>query len=58
MQKWEYLLVVFYGHTIISINDGNSDYKERVSYFNQLGQEGWELAGISEDTFIFKRPLP
>ncbi|MBI1930483.1 DUF4177 domain-containing protein [Candidatus Poribacteria bacterium] len=64
MQKWEYLFVY------ASIHDGGCytipyRSKKKINpdfpgYINQLGGEGWELVGISEEsgmiTFALKRP--
>ena len=54
MDKWEYLegrsriggIEFEYGY------DGKKEYK-----LNELGQKGWELAGMSDGHVIFKRNL-
>lgn len=70
MQKWEYLIlrglatstVNWYvngekvGHGTETVID--SDTKVALSdYFNQLGEEGWELVTETKGLyFVFKRP--
>ncbi len=74
MQKWEYLFLACYGYSSSSnisydsyyvfSNGKKSEVKENATiYCNKLGQDGWEMAGISERgydndymTIIFKRP--
>jgi hypothetical protein len=76
MQKWEYLSFEIdlgisgdgSGYTIASINDKRQGTLFKPSsrnfdeFLNELGQEGWELAGISPinprlGAYIFKRPI-
>lgn len=46
MQKWEYKIIKF-----VNVDE---------SVLRELGEEGWELAGVTENpsyyTFSFKRP--
>jgi hypothetical protein len=67
--KWEYKVVFVEGWERVSIEGQESrpEEGERNSAFgrrtlNQLGAEGWELAGIQHampgrSYFVFKRPL-
>lgn len=43
--KWEY----FWGY-----KPSDNDIDERLAKF---GEEGWELCGINDGKFFFKRPL-
>ena len=57
MKKWEYLALRVYGGKVIEANDQRvGDLKgpfptqesPRVhDYLNQLGQEGWQIAGMA-----------
>jgi len=62
MQKWEYLTATTDGH-VFSINGKSQPPKQSVeSVLANIGEEGWELAGIAGgDTcyshiLYFKRP--
>ena len=66
MQKWEYLFVHSDDPWVRMVNDEEIQDKLKVYDFaNQLGKEGWELAGyrhcngpFHEEVLIFKRPEP
>ncbi len=53
MQKWEYL--------IIRVNADADDLGQNTKEINELGRDGWELAGASQysyrQTLVFKRPV-
>lgn len=53
MQKWEYF--------IVRVNSDLVDLGETTKQINELGSDGWELAGASQynvqQTLIFKRPI-
>lgn len=59
-QKFEYLIHDF------SDNDSDPDggYKRwttpanEVDYFNDLGNDGWELVSIADNHAFFKREIP
>jgi hypothetical protein len=63
MQKWEYLTVIIRGNhalnpTVYTINGKYINIeKEFRMYLVELGVEGWELVGIREDAYYFKRPI-
>jgi hypothetical protein len=72
MQKWEYLFVETC-HSVIKkkevtivseVNNQDADFKNPIlllEYSSQLGQAGWELAGVWGqwgNKLIFKRPIP
>jgi hypothetical protein len=58
---WEYLTLVYnfsYGSTTYVINgEKEVSLKNRLLHdvLTHYGQSGWELIGISEGTYIFKR---
>ncbi|MEG4942117.1 hypothetical protein [Microcoleus sp. F4-D5] len=71
MQKWEYLFVDAnmypFGNKLISLyvnGEEQRDWKQGSLHLfvNQLGDDGWELVGLSHDSkydqnsLIFKRP--
>ena len=55
MKKFEYK-VIYYEKIIdyTSSKDYDEQYQE---YFNLLGNEGWELAGVGANHFYFKREI-
>lgn len=60
-QRWEYFTMSYnfsYGATTYQVN-GEKDVKLKNQKLNevltQFGQLGWELTGISEGTYVFKR---
>ena len=65
MQKWEYLTLkskTNYGTTKFFINDQMQPALKNGNFpviLNQLGGQGWDLVGISDDdgaqVYIFKR---
>ena len=64
MQKWEYIFVdLDYRDDGIRSVNGNALKDKNVNLFefvNQLGRDGWELAGIDSSFFVklvFKRPV-
>lgn len=63
MQKWEYLVVVIRGNhmadpTVYTVNGVFEKQTRKFhSYLFELGLEGWELTGIREDAYYFKRPI-
>jgi len=67
MQKWEHQTIIAYtnGFTVYvrRINDENvpDDRYALNPYLHQVGQEGWEIAGMSGPSqgtiIIFKRPI-
>jgi hypothetical protein len=69
VQKWGYLFVTFQVHKFYRPKEVNGkelqDWKRgpsMIDYFNQLGEEGWELVRLKEFSYgkeveaIFKRP--
>lgn len=55
--KWEYLQL---NHAIYWSHHGQAGgyWSELISALNELGQDGWELAGFrGKDTAILKRPI-
>lgn len=70
MHKWEYLFVDFRDYEGLRprrVNDQELEGWETgprmVDYFDQLGEQGWELTGYHPITMgvidaIFKRPKP
>jgi len=72
MQKWEYLTFREHGGVVKHINGqqasgflatlGFGNGTRPYEMLNKLGQDGWELIGLSSDTanglnYVFKRPL-
>ena len=63
MQRWEYLTVIIRGnHTadpmVYMVNGAFQKIEKRFNvYLIELGAAGWELAGIREDAYYFKRPV-
>jgi len=62
MQKWEYLRLSVQGHEYSINGDKHLPFLEgenRVTLFQKLGQEGWELTGLdtTRTDYWFKRPL-
>ncbi|MHA2055358.1 MAG: hypothetical protein ACW99F_17400 [Candidatus Hodarchaeales archaeon] len=45
--KWEYVHYLMY-----------SDKEQEIRDFHNLGNEGWELVTINNNTAYFKRPKP
>lgn len=78
MQKWEYIRLICAGEQVISV-DGQQLPGKQMSlwrqdrayplvgdYIERMGQEGWELVGMTAHTpvegpgdclMVFKRPL-
>ena len=62
-QKWEYKRVVARvedGKKVVHMGDETREIKDTVDVLNELGEEGWELAGttggLNQEAFTFKRP--
>ena len=54
MDKWEYL-TGYSRHGSVEIDA----YPRKKEYeWNDLGQQGWELTGMSDGHVIFKRRIP
>lgn len=61
MQKWEHMTITANlpsGKIITFINDKAVGMRNIAfyPYLNKLGDEGWEVVGYSNNTFILKRP--
>jgi len=68
MQKWEYVsvraqLIPDASLQILEIRLNEKMTNSRASdtdlydYFNRLGQEGWEMVGVDEKIYYFKRRI-
>jgi hypothetical protein len=70
MQKWEYLIAKWVtefgsGARSLYINHRRQSLEDEPRLLSRLGQEGWELVGITDDsgstsdvmTYVFKRPI-
>lgn len=61
--KWEYLEVKSYPkvgevYRLGDSRDGDlRKWSSRAAMLEELGDEGWELAAVDTDVFIFKRPI-
>ncbi len=68
MQKWEYLFIPLqitahknqlypfaqHGKELPNWENGPT----LSQYFNQYGEQGWELISVEDRVYIFKRPKP
>jgi len=57
MKKWEYLEVNQTALPISEYADSKFDGKWREKYLDYMGKEGWELCGVTEIYFYFKRQI-
>ena len=63
MQRWEYLTVIIRGNhmadpMVYMVNGAYQKIEKRFYiYLIELGEAGWELVGIREDAYYFKRPM-
>jgi hypothetical protein len=72
MQQWEYRTAVVGGHDVFEVDGQDLPYRKNakgrsvpqlwMDYAKELGEQGWELAGVicgdnqSNFTAFFKRP--
>jgi hypothetical protein len=63
MQKWEYLFIKRLGTglrshdtVLYSVNGKRLESEEIWSVANEMGQQGWELISVEQETYSFKRP--
>lgn len=64
MQKWEYLFIKRLGTgmrsadtVVYSVNGKKLESGEMWEVANEMGQKGWELISVENDTYNFKRPV-
>ncbi len=66
MQKWEYASVraqlisetnlqIFEIRLNEKLTNSRASHTDLYQYFNRLGQEGWEMVGVDEKIYYFKR---
>ena len=66
MQQWGYMYIDYASVGVYAINgqNGNRPYPNLAEYLSSMGNDGWELVGVSAVTsgngvrLFFKRPLP
>lgn len=58
MQEWEYITVfqAYDNRKRIYVVEISGIAVEMVAYYNQLGEQGWELVAVSDSVAFFKRP--
>ena len=62
MQKWEYLVVETEGVSkpvkVYRVNEELSREKPKlINYLPELGNQGWELVAVRDQSYFFKRPV-
>jgi len=65
MSKWEYIFVSQYTSYVHEVNGNvHEDWKDKgrtglniYTYFDQIGEDGWELVLHAYDQYVFKRPI-
>ena len=62
MQKWEYLVFESAGDAsftpkVFKVHGEPKELTSFYDYLSELGEQGWELVAVRNDSHYFKRPM-